>query len=134
MEAKWRRQTLLYLKLITRLSIPRRPGSASRRALSCQKEGDYNILLYKSSPPPHFPPSFLSSPSSLSVVTLFCFPLRFFHALPLSPAPRRLPRPFILLSDLSLCPDHDYNTYTDRQDENGEGVCTRKQTIVNKEL
>lgn len=30
--AKWRYQALLYLKLITRLSIPGRPGSASRRS------------------------------------------------------------------------------------------------------
>lgn len=39
-----------YLKLITRLFTPWRPGSASHWALSCQGEGDYNIFaLQKSS-------------------------------------------------------------------------------------
>lgn len=99
MEPKWRRRILFYLKLITRLSIPRRPGSASRRALSCQEEGDYNILLDKKKTP---------SPLLFPLLPVFSLTLSLCgHPFPLSP---QAPQATHTLTDLFLCPACDYNT------------------------
>lgn len=88
------------------LNCLQRPGSASRRVLSCQEEGDYTVLLDKA---PHPTPTlfflFSSFPvfllltlllSSLwSPVSLLCIPSASLSD-SLSPPPRRRPGPFVL--------------------------------------
>lgn len=99
--AKWRYQALLYLKLITRLSIPGRPGSASRRSSLLPGGGRFQRfarqklpsssavslfsrrLVHTSNPPPHTPnppfpvvsPAFLSQSTPTppqAICTLIC--------------------------------------------------------------
>lgn len=131
MKAKWRHRTLLYLKLITRLSVPQRPGSASHWALSCQEEGDYNILLDKSSLLFAFLIVSCLLPHPPSVVTpiarSFDFPPRFFlHSR--SSAPHRHPRRFIFWL-ICLCVLPMITTLRDLQTTNAVWVFTHKETI-----
>lgn len=110
--AKWRYQALLYLKLITRLSVPGRPGSASRRSSLLPGGGRLQRfarqklpspfavslfsrrLVHTSNPPAPNPPLPVASPAFLSQSTVYC-------AKPTALPPQ--PSPGNLYADLSLC-------------------------------